>query len=194
MRHWLFHPLLFYPIAIIIALLLVGVGLQPQKWPREPAPVAAEFAGEALVYAKEDFDSPAPDPRQYMTVTRDFWGRAQSLRIAVKPNEPPPTPSERGVRILMTSADVSRIEGRPVTVEVRYNPSPVNAATGLALSLQGNGPAEWISQDVSPEPATVRFELPAQMDVNAIGLRSLSRSNDQAYGIEIIKLRVIPRS
>jgi hypothetical protein len=194
MRHWLFHPLIFYPLAIVIAVLLIAASLQPQKWPREPAPVAAELVDGALVYGGEGFNSPDPSPEQQMTVIRDFWGRAQALRIAVKPNQPPPTPAEQGVRVLMTPEDAARIDDRPVTVEVTYNPLPVNAASGLAVSLQGIGPAEWVSQDIPPQPATVRFELPAQFAVNAIGLRALSTNNDQAYGLEITRIRVIPHA
>ena len=77
---------------------------------------------------------------------------------------------------------------------VTYTPSPVNAASGLAVSLQGGGPAEWVAQDIPPQPNTVRFELPAQEAVNAIGLRALSSNNDQAYGLEITRIRVIPRA
>lgn len=194
MRHWLFHPLIFYPLAIVIAVLLIAASLQPQKWPREPAPVAAELVDGALVYGGEGFNSPDQSPEQQMTVIRDFWGHAQALRIAVKPNQPPPTPAEQGVRVLMTPEDAARIDDRPVTVEVTYNPLPVNAASGLAVSLQGIGPAEWVSQDIPPQPATVRFELPAQFAVNAIGLRALSTNNDQAYGLEITRIRVIPHA
>jgi hypothetical protein len=192
MRHWLFHPLIFYPLAIVVALLLVAASLQPQKWPRAPAAVSAEIADGALIYAGGGFNSPDPSPEQHMTVVRDVWGRPQALRIAVKPNQPPPTPAERGVRILMTAEDIARIDDRPVTVEVSYTPSPVNAATGLAVSLQGIAPAEWVAQDIPPQPNTVRFELPAQFAVNAIGLRALSANHDQAYGIEITRIRVIP--
>jgi len=194
MRHWIFHPLVFYPLAILVAALLIAASLQPQKWAREPAPVAAQQDNGALVYAGAGFNSPDGSPEQHMTVVRDFWGRPQALRIAVKPDMPPPTPAEQGVRILMTPEDAARIEDRPVTVEVSYNPSPVNAATGLAVSLQGIGPAEWVAQDIPPQPATVRFQLPAQLAVNAIGLRALSANNDQAYGLEITRIRVIPHA
>lgn len=192
MRHWIFHPLIFYPLAVVVAVLLIAASLQPQKWPREPAPVAAEQVEGALVYRGAGFDSPSPSPEQRMTIVRDFWGRPLALRIAVKPNQPPPTPAERGVRILMTPEDIARIDDLPVIVEVSYNPSPVNAASGLAVSLQGIAPADWVVQDIPPQPSTVRFELPAQFAVNAIGLRAMSTNHDQAYGIEITRIRVIP--
>jgi hypothetical protein len=192
MRHWLFHPLIFYPLAFLFAAFVIAVSLRPQAWPRAPAPVAAERADGALVFAGEGFDAPAVGAEQEMTVVRDFWGRAQSIRIAQKPGQPPPTPAEQGARILLTPEDAALIDDRPVTVEVSYNPLPVNAATGLAVSLQGIGPADWVSQPALPQPATLRFELPAQFAVNGIGLRALSDGADQAYGLEITRVRVTP--
>ncbi len=194
LRSWLFHPLVFYPLAIVLAALLIAFGLQPQKWPQDPAPVAAELVEGALVYSAGGFNNPDSAPEQYMTVVRNFWGQPQALRIAIRPGQPAPTPAEQGVRILMAPEDAARIENRPVTVEVTYNPSAVNTARGLAVSLQGIGPAEWVSQDISPEPATIRFQLPAQSAVNAIGLRALSAGEDQAYGLEITRIRVVPQS
>jgi hypothetical protein len=194
MRHWIFHPLIFYPLAIIAAALLIGISLQPQKWERPPAPVTAAQAENTLVYAGRAFDSPDPTPEQHMTVVRNFWGRPLALRIAVLPDQPAPTPNDQGVRLLMTPEDAARIDDRPVTVEVTYNPSPVNAASGLAVSLQGGKAAAWVTQDAPPEPNTLRFELPASAAVNAIGLRAISADRDQASGIEITRIRVTPRA
>jgi hypothetical protein len=192
MRHWLFHPLIFYPLAIVFAAFVIAVSVRPQAWPREPAPVAAERVEGALVFAGEGFNSPAVGAEQEMTVVRDFWGRAQSIRIAQKPNQPPPTPAEQGARILLTPQDAALIDDRPVTVEVSYNPLPVTAASGLAVSLQGIGPADWVAQPAPPQSATLRFELPAQFAVNAIGVRALSEQGDQAYGLEITRIRITP--
>jgi hypothetical protein len=194
MRHWLFHPLVFYPLAILAALLVIAISIKPQSWPRTPAPVAARLDDGALVYAGESFDSPAVSPEQRLMVHRDFWGRPRTLSIAVLQDQPPPTPAERGVRILMTPEDAARIGDRPVTIEVSYNPLPVNAASGLAVSLQGIGPAAWVAQDIRPQPSTVRFELPAQFAVNAIGLRALNQGGNQAFGLEITRIRIIPRA
>lgn len=194
MRHWLFHPLIFYPIVIALAALAIFISIRPQAWARDPAPVAAEFVEDALVYSGTGFNSPDPAPEQNMTVTRDWLGRALTLRIAVKPEQPPPTPAERGVRILMSPEDAARIDDRPVVVEVTYNPSPINAASGLAVSLQGIGPATWVTRELPPQPGTVRFVMPAQFAVNAIGLRALTTNTDQAYGLEITRIRVIPHA
>jgi hypothetical protein len=192
MRHWLFHPLIFYPLVIVFAAFVILVSVKPQALPREPAPVAGQVQGGSIVFARDGFNSPAVSPEQDLFVVRDFWGRPQSLRIAQKPGQPPPSPAEQGARILLTPDQASLIGGRPVTVEVSYNPLPVNAASGLAVSLQGAAPAQWVSQTAPPQPATLRFELPAQAGANAIGLRALSTEPDQAYGLEITRVRVTP--
>lgn len=192
MRNWLFHPILFYPLILIFGVLVLAVSIRPQAWPREAAPVAAQVEGSSLVFTGQAFNSPAVGAEQSMTVIRDFWGNALTLRIAQLPNQPPPTPAEQGARLLLTPEQAELIDDKPVTVEVSYEPLPINAATGMAVSLQGIGPAEWVSQEAPSEPATLRFELPAQFAVNAIGLRALSTGTDQAYGLEITRVRVTP--
>ncbi len=192
MRNWLFHPILFYPLIAVLAGLVVAASLRPQSWPRQPEPVAGVVEDGALVLERGAFYSPAVGAEQEMMVTRDFWGRPLTLRLAQKPGQPPPTPAEQGVRILLTPEHAALLEDKPVTVEVSYLPLPVNAAAGLAVSVQGIGPAEWVSQETPPQPATARFVLPAQFDVNGIGLRALSTLSDQAYGLEITRIRVVP--
>ena len=192
MRHWLFHPLIFYPLAALFAAFVIAVSIKPQAWPRPPAPVAGEISGNSIVFEGEAFTSPDVGAEQDLFVVRDFWGRAQALRIAQKPGQPPPTPAEQGARILLTPEQAAMIDDRPVTIEVSYNTIPVNMASGLAVSLQGVAPADWVSQPALPQPATLRFELPAQFAVNAIGLRALSTNDDQAYGLEITRVRVTP--
>jgi hypothetical protein len=192
MRHWLFHPLVFYPLAIVLAALAITVSLRPQAWPREPAPVAAEIVDNALVYEAEAFNAPSPSPEQNMTVVRDFWGNAQALRVAQLPRQPPPTPAEQGVRLLMTPEDAARLEDKHVTIEVTYNALPVNAAYGLWVSVQGIGPANWSLAPTPPDANVVTFTLPPQVAVNAIGLRPWQEGQDEAFGIEITRIRVIP--
>lgn len=193
MRNWLFHPLVFYPLCALIAALVIVLSIQPQKWPRPPAPVAGEIVAGALVLEGAAFNSPDDSPEQYLTVVRDFWGRPQALRIAVLPSQPPPTPAEPGIRIELTPASAAVIGEHPVTVEVQYNPLPINPASALAVSLQGIAPGDWVIQQVPPQPGTVRFELPGSFAVNAIGLRAISNGADQAYGVEILRIRVIPQ-
>lgn len=194
MRNWLFHPLIFYPLAALLAVLVIAISVRPQAWPRQPAPVGAVQEQGALVFERAGFNTPDTSPEQNMTVTRDFWGRPQSLRIAVLPNQPPPTPAEQGVRILLTPQTAALIGDHPVTVDVSYNPLPVNAASGLAVSLQGIGPSDWVIHEAPSESGTIRFELPPQMAVNAIGLRAMSDADNEAYGLEITRIRIIPHA
>jgi hypothetical protein len=193
MRTWLFHPLVFYPLAILFAAGVIAFSLRPQSWPREPAAVAAAGSDDgALVFEGAAFDSPANGPEQYLTVIRDDWGKAQSLRIAQLPGQPLPTPADQGARLLLTAEQAALLEDRRVLVEVTYNPLPINAASALAVSLQGVGPAEWVQREAPPQPGVLRFELPPQIAVNAIGLRALSDGEDQAYGLEIVRVRAAP--
>jgi len=193
MRHWLFHPLLFYPLAALLAAFVIALSLQPQSWPRDPAPVTAERDGQWLVWSGEGFDSPSADDRHELTVVRDFWGRAQTLRIAQK-STGEPTPEEQGARILLSAEDAAALNGRPLTVEVSYNPLPINAAPALAVGAGSASATNWVRQDVPPQPATLRFNLPAQNGVNAIALRAISAADDQAYGLEITRIRIAPQT
>lgn len=194
MRNWLFHPLIFYPLAALFAVFVVAVSVRPQSWPRAPAPVTAEVQNGSLVFAGAAFNSPAVGPEQDVTVMRDFWGRAQTLRIAEKPGrQPSPESGQQGARLLIDPEQAAVIEGRPVRVEVSYNTIPVNMASALAVSLQGAGPAQWVSQPLPEQAATLRFELPAQTAVSGVGLRALSNGDDQAYGLEITRVRVTPQ-
>ena len=194
MRIWLFHPLVFYPLAILMAAGLILVSLAPQAWPRAPQAQAGKIQDGAVVLETSAFSAPAESPEQSYYVTRDIWGDARLLHIAVHPGHPNPSPSEQGLRILLTPETAARLHNRPVTLEVTYNPVPVNAATGLAASLEGAGAANWVSQPIAPQSGVVRFQLPANPSVNAIGLRAISAGVDQAYGVEIVRIRAIPGS
>lgn len=194
MRFWLFHPVIFYPLAIIAAAGIILISLRPQNWPRPPAPAQAEIVEGALVYAGEAFDAPAPTNNHAMTVVRDFWGAPQALRIGVQIEQGQPTPRETGVRILLAEPDAARLNGRPVTIELSYNPLQINTSQGVAVSLQGAGATIWAAQAIQPQRATIRFEMPAQSNVNAIGLRAINDGADRAFGLEITRIRVIPHT
>jgi hypothetical protein len=194
MRSWVFHPLVFYPLALILAVLAITVSLKPQAWPREPAAVAAANAQGVLTFSGQAFDSPEGSPDQNLTVSRDYWGRPQALRIAVHPDTPPPASTDNGVRLLLTPQDAAAINGRPMSIEVSYNALPLNQAHGLAVSIQGAGPTIWVSQNLPTLNAAVRFDLPAQSNVNAIGLRALNTGAEEAFGLEITRIRITPRA
>lgn len=193
MRHWLLHPIIFYPLAIIVAGLAIVVSLRPQSWPRDPAPVSAERDGEWLVYQGEGFNTPDQGAEE-VTVVRDYFGRPLRLRVAQTIAQPPPGPADQGARILLSAEDAALLNGKPLTVEVSYNPLPVNAANQLAVSVRGQGPAPWVTQTAPPETATLRFNLPPQASVSAIALRPISTLEDMAYGLEITRIRIMPRT
>jgi hypothetical protein len=194
MRHWLLHPIIFYPLAIVIAGLAIVVSLRPQSWPREPAPVSAVRDGEWLVYQGEGFNTPDQGAEE-VTVVRDYLGRPLRLRVAQTMAQPAPQPADEGTRILLSSEDAALLDGKPLTVEVSYNPLPVNAANQLAVSARGSsGSAPWVTLTAPPETATLRFNLPPQNGLSAIAIRPISNLGDMAYGLEITRIRVMPRT
>jgi len=195
MRNWLFHPIVFYPLAILFAALVIVVSLEPQSWPRQPAQVAGVQDGEWLVFQRESFNSPDAGGGE-MTVVRDYWGRPLTLRVAQTKAQPPPQPEENGARLLLTPEDAGAISDRPLVVEVSYNPSLVNTAEQLAVSLRSSdgSSSPWIALVAPPETATLRFNLPPRSSVNAIGIRAISAFGDQAYGIEITRIRIMSRT
>lgn len=194
MRTWLFHPIIFYPLVAVLAALVIAISVRPQSWPRAPAPVGGQSAGGALVLAQTSFDAPTSDPDQNLYVTRNFWGQAQALRIAIHPNMSALGAEDRGVQILLTPNAAANLSDHPATIVVNYNPLAVNAATGLAVSLQGAGSTVWSVQPAPPQHGALRFEVPAQTGVNAIGLRAMSSNANQreAYGLEITRISITP--
>ncbi len=192
MRSWLFHPLVFYPLLALVSALVALASLQPQAWPRKPAPVSGEIHNGVLVLQGAAFNSPDPDPEQRLNVDRDFWGHPQSLHVAVIANQPPPTPAETGVRVLLTPQAAQALGSGAVTIEVSYRPQPVNNASSFAVSLQGIGPADWVTQPVQPQAGVLRFNLPPGLAPDAIGLRAISTAQDEAYGIEITRIVAYP--
>ena len=192
MRTWFLHPIIFYPLVALLAALVIAASARPQSWPRTPAAVTGQQVGAALVLEGASFDAPRAEAQQNLDIPRNVLGQAQSLRIAVLPNQPAPGVGDRGVQILLAPSAAAQLSGHPATIVVSYNPLPVNAATGLAVSLQGAGPSTWVSQNAPPQHGALRFEVPAQSDVNAIGLRAISANSDEAYGLEITRISITP--
>lgn len=193
MRHWLLHPLIFYPLAAALALLFIAISLQPQSWPRSARAVTGVVSEGALVLEGEALGTPEGAPGQRIFVDRDFFGRAQALRIAGEP--PSATGAEqRGVRILFRPEFSQLLPAGPVTVEIAYNPLPVNPVNAIAVSLQDAGPVAWTSATVSPLPGIVRVSLPNAHRATALGLLAVTGAADQAYGLEITRIRILPQA
>lgn len=194
MRSWFLHPIAFYPLVAVLAVLVIATSAKPLSWPREAAAVAGERAGSAIVLEGAAFAAPAPDPQQNLYVTRNFLGQPRTLRIAVLPNQAAPGFNDRGVRILLARQAAAPLNDQPVTIVVTYNPLAVNAATGLAVSLQGARPTQWIAQTAPPQHAALRFEAPAQTAITAIGLRTINTNQEapEAYGLEITRISITP--
>lgn len=192
MRHWLFHPLVFYPLALAFAALVVIVSLQPQAFPRAPTAVSGRLEGETLILDGAAFDAPEDPPEQHVTIVRDTLGQAQRLRLAVLPGSPDPRPDETGVFIRLDPAAAQRVSGRPLAVEVEYRPIVVTAASALAVKVEGVQPSQWVSQPIPPLSGVARFTLPAAQDARGIGLRAVSGEGGFAYGVEIVAIRVTP--
>lgn len=192
MRLWLFHPVIFYPLAAFVAVIVIGLSIRPQAWPRPAAPVVGQVQNGVLLLTGAAFNSPDKGSGQAMTVTRDYWGNPQSLHVAAMPNAPAPAANETGVRILLSPESAAVLANKPITVDLTYRPQPINTAPRFAVSLQGGGPAQWVVQPIAPQAGTLRFQLPAGGAANAIGLRALSDAQDQAYGIEIVRIAAYP--
>jgi hypothetical protein len=174
----------------IYVLMLIGLGLISVVTLRvldPPAqPVPGVLTGEALVLEGQALGAAGSSPEQTHSFTNG------GLKIRVAPNQPAPTPAERGVRILLTPDRAEHINDQSVIIEVRYSAPARAAATGLAVSLQGIGPADWDMQPIGAREGVARFALPAQFAVNAIGLRALSDAPNQSGALTITQIRITP--
>ncbi|MGE3141718.1 MAG: hypothetical protein AB7L65_00210 [Hyphomonadaceae bacterium] len=193
MRHWLAHPLVFYPLLAVIAAAFVFLSARPDLGAQ---PAAAAEAGRvengAIVLEGAALAHPEVSADQVIYVVRDGLGRPLALRLAVLPNQPPPGPAETEARFALTPETAQRIANRPVIVDVTVAPLPVTTAAGLAVSLQGAGPTQWATAPASPEPQTLRYRLPAVAAPEAVGLRAISAYADYNYGFQIMRIRIAP--
>lgn len=192
MRSWVFHPLVLYPLMAAAAAALIFLSLRPDWAARAAAPQAGRLANGALVLEGAALAAPDVQPGQVAHVARDGLGRPVALRLAVLPNQPPPGPADTGARILLGASAVRALGEGPVTVEVSLRPVPITTAAGIAVSLQGAGPAAWQPRDIAPQAQVLRFEFPSAAGAHAVGLRVLSAYADYNYGVEIVRIRIVP--
>lgn len=190
-----FHPVIFYPLLLLAAAALIYLSLRPDLLPGAPQAQAGRTdAAGAIVLEGAALSHPEAGAEQNFHIQRDGLGRAQSLHIAVLPNQPPPTPADQGVRVLIAPAAAEALSGRPVRVEVTVRPLPITTASGLAVSWQGIGPTEWVTRTLQPQAQIVAFDLPPQTSPEAVGLRVIASNNDYRYGFDIARIRVVPRT
>ncbi|MET0181619.1 MAG: hypothetical protein ABW199_01910 [Caulobacterales bacterium] len=192
MRHWTFHPLFLYPCMAAIAIALILLSLRPDFALGAPAPQVGRVNGGAVILQGAALSQPEVQPDEVVHVLRDSWGRPSSIRIAVLPNQPAPGPADTGVRFLLDPQTAAAVAGKPVTLEITLRPVFITSAASLAASLQGAGPAEWKTQEVSPQAQIVRFDFPSVEGLQAVGLRPISNYADYNYGFEIVRIRIAP--
>lgn len=179
-------------VTFYILLVAISGALLLSSWraldPRgKPVEGQMDQAG-ALVLSGHDLRAPDSSPEQTHAVVDGL------LKITVLPDQPAPTPAERGVRILLTDSRNDLINQRAVIVEVRYQ-LPVNGpASGLAVSLQGIAPADWVSHEFNANAGVARFELPAQRAVDALGLRALNDKPGKFGALSISEIRIMPHN
>lgn len=179
--------IIFVAVALVAVLLTAAYFLAPRFLDHEAAPVAGARDGGAIVLAGAALGAPDTSPGQEIVTTP-----AGTLRLTVLADQPDPTPAEQGARVLLMPETAALIENKSVMAEVRFTLPAAAAASGLALSIQGIGPATWVRQEISPQSSVARFELPPQLAAEAIGVRALSTTAGQTGAVEISEIRLTP--
>jgi hypothetical protein len=134
---------------------------------------------------------PAVAPAHTIRIVRDGLGRPAALRVATRPGQPPLSPVDQGARLLLAAQTAAAIGAGDAIVDVSIRPVPLTTAQGLAVSLQGAGPVEWVSQPLTPEAQVLRYQLKAAPGgARAIGFYPFSADQEYNYGVEIVQVRV----
>ena len=124
------------------------------------------------------FARPVARTREYVEIVRSALARKTVVHEGSE------------YRVPLEGAKPLKLLAKPVQ---RRIPVYLGAVGPKAVEQVGEIADGWLPFMVSPEhAATLRFELPAQTAVSAIGLRALSDNDDQAYGLEITRVRVTP--
>jgi len=169
--------------------LLVLTGAAVLVWMRviDPRgqPVAGEMHGASLVLSGRDFSAPDPSPEQTVLASHG------EMTIEVLPDQPLPSPADRGVRILLAPERTAHVNDRAVIVEIEYRLPDANPASHLAVSLQGIEPSEWVTQSLQGG-GKAHFALAPQSAVDAIGLRAFTESAGMRGGVIITNIRISP--
>jgi hypothetical protein len=193
MRSWLLSPIVFYPLLIAAAcgLVLMSFGTRLLA---APTTASARIEGETVVIPGPGLAAATIDPSQTSFIVRNGGGAPTALRLAVLPGQGLPTPAYTGARVPLTREAADALAGRAVRVTVTVRPLPVTTAAQLAISLQGQGDANWQVVDLTGEEGVLAYTFPplASGPPTAVGLRVISANDDYSYGIEIATIALTP--
>jgi hypothetical protein len=192
----LFRWYLFYPLAAIIAALIILVSLGPAILPTDPRPVSGRVTGAMLVLSGDDLAHPAPSPETVHHVERDAAWRTKALRVAVLPGHGPVKPQEAGVQILLSPQAIAGIGPGPFRIEILTKSVPVTTAQQLAIGLSRGSTIEWQTKPITVGDELIAYDF-AQMPgepISAIAIRPVTTLEDYNYGIEVRGIRIISPS
>jgi hypothetical protein len=192
----LFRWYLFYPLAAIIAALIVLVSLGPAILPTDPRPVSGRVTGAMLVLSGDDLAHPAPSPETVHYVDRDAAWRTKALRVAVLPRHGPVKPQEAGVQILLSPQAIAGIGPGPFRIEVLIKSVPVTTAQQLAIGLGRGSTIEWQTKPITVGDELIAYDF-AQTPgepISAIAIRPVTALDDYNYGIEVRGIRIVSPS
>jgi len=186
----LFRWYIFYPLATILAALVVLVSLGPVILPTDPRPVSGRVTGQMLVLEGDDLAHPASSPETVHFVDRDAAWRVTALRVAVLSGVGPVKPQEPGVQILLSPRAVGQLGHGPLRIEVMTKALPITIAQQLAIGLNRGGRIEWQTKPIAVGDELITYDFAASGAPSAIALRPVTTLEGYSYGIEIRSIRI----
>lgn len=188
----------FYPLVIAVAALLITVSLGAGPFAAAPSPQRATVQpGGTLVLAPHQLAAGMRvDRGQVLYVARELGVRASAVHLAVRPDQPPPLPSDAGAQLLLDPAQTSALVGVPVRVRITFRRFNVTPASAIAVSLQNGGSNAWETALFPETGETVEIALPPLSGAppSALGLRMLTDHRDFKYGAAISRIEIGPQA
>jgi hypothetical protein len=187
-RRLLTIPWLFYPVAVIVAALLIAGGLRPE-WPAPHYPtIAASRLGPTFVLHAEALANVQAGNEHYTYVDTDQQGVPIGVRIARRSDKL--TQATQGALLAFAPSDIAALTGKPCTLEIFYRPLQITTAASILVKWDGS--PNFVLVPIEPREGVVRLQLPAG-DIG-VGLR-ITPENDLAdyhYGVELVEVRITP--
>jgi len=183
----------FYPLIVLAAAALMAVSLGGEAFVRDARPQAARLEGGILVFGPRALaQGTQTDPTHVSYVVRDLGVRIRAVRLAIRPNAPPPTAGDTAAALLLAPAQTQALVGRPVRAELAYRRFSITAAGAVALRFD-DGP--WTIAPLPPQSGPVVVVLPAPTRAPArLGIRLISDQTDMNYGAEFRRIVLRPES